>query len=321
MTALEQLNAYLKLLELRVRLFAASRGAALIAVLALALTVLLVWISNRYAFAQSVVLPLRIVLFLALAVSISFLLAIPLLKLNRRRVTRLVEQRIPNFGERLLTVAEKPDPANPFTELVAEDALRIAREHNPEQVAPARSLWGFLGSSVVAALVLIWLIAAGPGYWGYGASLLWTGSANPGKRPLYDIGVRPGNKTIRRKSDQVIIAQLFGFSARNVTLHAKYGAALKWEQTTMQPKADGNTYQFLFAASCRSHRVLRSSRCRAIQALHHRRQRSACREAGPCCLTLSGRSRLKGCFAGPRWRCARCAGKPGRHFCVDRPAA
>ncbi len=53
MTALEQLNAYLRRMELRLRLFAASRGTALVAGLALVLTVLLVWISNRYAFADA----------------------------------------------------------------------------------------------------------------------------------------------------------------------------------------------------------------------------------------------------------------------------
>jgi hypothetical protein len=247
MTALEQLNAYLRRLELRLRLFAATRGTALIAGLALILTVALVWISNRYEFAERVVFPMRILLFFALAVAISIGLGIPLLKLNRRRVTRLAENRVPGFEERLLTVAERPDAENPFTELVAEDALRVAREHQPEQLTPTRSLLGFLGSGVAAAAVLLWLIAAGPGYWGYGASLLWTGNGSAGKRPLYDIGVQPGNKTIRRKTDQKITAQLFGFSAHKVTLHTKYGNALKWDETAMQAKSDGSGYQFLFA--------------------------------------------------------------------------
>ncbi len=247
MTALEQLNAYLRRLELRVRLFAASRGAALVAALALTLTMVLVWISNRYAFAQRVVFPLRILLFVAVAVAIAWILALPLLKVNRRRVTRLAEQRVPAFEERLLTVAERPDPQNPFTELVAEDALRVAREHQPQELTSTRSLLALFGSAAAIFAVLLWLVTAGPGYWGYGAALLWTGSANPGKRPLYDIGVQPGNKTIRRKSDQMITAQPFGFSAHRVTLHAKYRSALKWEDTGMQPRSDGNGYQFLFA--------------------------------------------------------------------------
>jgi hypothetical protein len=247
MTAFEQLNRYVKQLEVRLRLFAASRGAAITAALALLLTVGFVWIGNRYQFAQNVVLPLRILLFVLVAAAISFAFAGPVLKLNRRRVTRMVEQRIPGFEERLLTFEERKDSANPFIELVAEDALRVAHDHQAEELAPTRSLFGLFAAGGIAALALLWLIAAGPGYWGYGASLLWTGSANPGKRPLYDIAVQPGNKTIRRRSDQMINAQLFGFSARSVTLHARYGGALKWDQIPMREQPGGNGYQFLFA--------------------------------------------------------------------------
>ncbi len=247
MTALEQLNAYLRRLEWRLRFFAASRGAAIVAALALALTVLLVAISNRYAFAQNVVLPLRVILFVALALAVSFLLAWPLLKLNRRRVTRLVERRAPEFQQRLLTLTERQKAGDPWSEVLAEDALRIASLQGPEQISSSRSLFGALGSGILAALILLWLIAAGPGYWGYGASLLWTGSASASKRPLYDITVQPGNKTVRRKSDQLVTAQLFGFSARSVTLHVKYGNALKWDETPMQPKTSGDGYRFLFA--------------------------------------------------------------------------
>ena len=100
-------------------------------------------------------------------------------------------------------------------------------------------------AGIIAAL--IWIIAAGPGYWGYGASLLWIGSAHAGTRPLYDIAVRPGNKTIRRKSNQVITAQLVGFSTGHVSLHAKYRDASKWEETQMQHQRNGNGYEFLFA--------------------------------------------------------------------------
>ncbi|HEX3685491.1 MAG TPA: hypothetical protein VHU83_23355 [Bryobacteraceae bacterium] len=247
MTALQELNAYLTRLEMRFRLFVASRGAAAVTGLALALTIVLVWIGNRYQFAAGVVLPLRVLLFLALALAVSFVIALPLLKLNRRRTTEIIEQRVPGLQQRLLTIAERPDPSNPFTEIVAEDALRVAREQHADSLTPTRSLFALGGSAAAAAVILLWIVAAGPGYWGYGASLLWTGSAHAAKRPLYDIAVQPGNKTVRRKSDQMITARLFGFSAHQVTLHARYGPGARWEQTPMQPQRDGNGYQFLFA--------------------------------------------------------------------------
>lgn len=247
MTAQEQLNAYLRRIELRFRLFAASRGIAVVFSLAFGLTLGLVWISNRYEFAQAVVRPLRWLLFFVLAAAISFFLLLPLSKLNRRRVTRLLEKQAPAFEERLLTATEGAGAQNPFTELVAEDALRVAREHQPERVNDTRSMLAFFGGGAAAAALLLWFIAAGPGYWGYGASLLWTGNGNASKRPLYEVEVQPGTKTIRRKTDQLITARTVGFSAGKVSLYAKHAGALQWEQAFMQPKSDGNGYQFLFA--------------------------------------------------------------------------
>jgi hypothetical protein len=246
MTAIAQLDDYLRRVESRLRLFAASRGAAVTAGAALGLTLLLVWIGNQYRFAQDVVLPLRLLLLAAIAAAFAFALAVPLSRLNRKRVTRLAEQKAPTFGESLLTVTERHDEANPFIELIAEDAMHVANEHGPEEFAQPNLLYGALGMAALAVGVLVWLIAAGPGYWGYGASLFWTGSGNPGKRPLYDLAVQPGNKTIRRKSDQLISAQLLGFSAHQVVLHARYGEATKWDSASMQPGSEGSAYQFKF---------------------------------------------------------------------------
>lgn len=246
MTALEQLNAYLRRLESRFRALAVARGAAAVAALAFGLTILLVWIANRYQFADQVVLPLRILLFVAIAAAVAFALAIPFLRANRRRLTRLAETRVPEFEQRLLT-AERQDPENPFAEIVAEDTLRIAREHQPEEFAPSPLLYSFAGAAAAVIAVLIWTIAAGPGYWGYGAALLWTGKASASRRPLYEIAVQPGNRTVRRNADQAITARLLGFSAPAVVLHARYNGALKWETTQMRPQPEGNGYRFLFA--------------------------------------------------------------------------
>lgn len=247
MTALEQLNAYLKRLEGRIKLYALSRGSALVFAIALVLTVFFVWISNRYAFAQDVVLPLRIALFVLLAAGIALLLVRPILLLTRRRITNLVEQRAPEFQERLLTLTDRKDPSNPWDEVLAEDALKVAGIHTPETLTPTKPLVTFAGAGMVALAVLLWLIFAGPGYWGYGAGLLWTGHADVAKRPLYDISVQPGDKTIRRKADQMITATLRGFSADSVTLHARYGTTGKWDQTSMQVQSNGDQYRFLFA--------------------------------------------------------------------------
>ncbi len=248
MTALGDLYAYLRRLERKLRVLLASRGAAIVAGSALSLTLLLVWIGNRYEFAHQVVFPLRFLLFLCLAAAVTLGVILPLVRFTSRRVTALAERQVPGFEQRLLTVTEHPDRTNPFLEVVAEDALRIAKENRINELASSRRLVAYSGSAAVAAAVLVWLIAAGPGYWGYGASLLWTGEANQARRPLYDIVVHPGNKTVRRKSDQLVTAKLMGFSSRSVTLYAKYASATKWEQIAMQPAPGENGYRFVFAA-------------------------------------------------------------------------
>ncbi len=247
MTALQSLNLFLRKLELRSRFLAASRGTALVAVLALVLTILFVYLANKSQFATGVVLPLRILLFASLAVSIAVGLAVPFLRINRRKLTSIVESRIPELNQRLTTITERPDAENPFTELLAEDALQVAQSHRATQLFDIRHVLLFAGSGLAATICLLLLITMAPGFWGYGASLLWTGRAAAGRRPVYDIVVQPGNKTIRRRSDQAIYAQLTGFSAHRVILHAKYGSALKWEAIAMQSKSDGSKYQFLFA--------------------------------------------------------------------------
>jgi hypothetical protein len=248
LNALDQLNGYLQRLEKRLRFLAVSKGSSLVAVSALVITVLLVWIINRYAFSSASLLWARILLFLAIAVAVAFGLVIPLLNLNRRNAARKAEQKFPDFQERLLTLAEKPNPADPFLELLAADTMRVAESSEPERVASNGPIFGFLASAALAVAVLIWLITAGPGYLGYGTSLLWAGAPKTGERAFYDITVTPGNRTVRRKADQLVTAQLLGFDSSKVRLFARYGGTSKWEQVDMLPSPGASTYEFLFSS-------------------------------------------------------------------------
>jgi hypothetical protein len=250
MNALELLNAYLARFERRLRMSAISRGAAITAAVALGITVALVVIANRYAFSDASVLWARILLFLSLAIAAAFGLVIPLLNVNRRRTARRVEEVVPEFKQRLLTIAErsKDRPGDPFLALLASDTADVAHRANASRVAPARSLLAYVLSACGAAGVLLWLILAGPGYMGYGASLLWAGTSNNGSEAFYDIVVTPGNTTVRRHADQMITARLVGFQSPNVHLRAKFDNSLQWDDVAMQPQPSGAGYEFVLAA-------------------------------------------------------------------------
>src|SRR5579871_56921 len=246
MSRREQLNLYIGQVQQRLRLDASVRGAAVVAAVALVATVLLKLLLNRYAFREHWLTPARWVLMGLVAAALGFGLALPWLRMNRRRSIHRAEAAFPELDQRLVTFAEREKTGDPFIELLAADTLSVAGDAHPAQLVPQTRLLVLLSAGVVCAGVLLWMIAAGPGYLGYGAALLWTG---PKKNvaPLYEIRVTPGDAAVRRNSDQLVTAQVLGLETNKVNLFARYQSASKWEPVAMQAEEGGKGFQFLFA--------------------------------------------------------------------------
>jgi hypothetical protein len=252
MSAREQLNSYIQQLARRLRLGAAARGAAILTFAALATTVILVLIANSFGFSHASLASARAVLVIALLSALVYGIALPLLYLDRRSAVGKAEDAFPKFQQRLMTFAERaPDEPGassrePFIELLAADTLEIARASEPKRLVADRTLLTLCGIGLASLGVLIWTIAAGPGYLGYGAALLWTGTRT-GASPFYDIRVSPGDASVRRNADELVTAQPIGLQTDKVRLYARYESASKWEQVAMQPQPGGSGFQFLFA--------------------------------------------------------------------------
>src|SRR5580700_10444177 len=239
MNPLEGLAQYLDRLEHRLRMFAWTRGAAAVVGAALILTVAIVGSLMLAAFSPSGLILGRFVLFIGIGAAIAAGLVVPLMRLNRRRAAQEVENRRPGFDQRLLTFTERSrhNADDPFLPLLAEDALIIAREAEPEQLITKNVFIRFASLGAAAASVLVWLMFWGPGVFGYGTSLLW-GSypKDQASKPFYSISVQPGNKTVRRKSDVMIDAKLSGFLASHANVFVQYASSAKWEEAPMQPE-------------------------------------------------------------------------------------
>src|SRR3954468_6283180 len=107
MSPLDRLSEYLGAVERRLRVLAVTRGIAVTAGLALALTVLAVLIANQFAFSNTSVVRARVFVFLGLACAVGGGLIVPVIRLNRRNAARKAEMRFPQFEERLLTFTER----------------------------------------------------------------------------------------------------------------------------------------------------------------------------------------------------------------------
>src|SRR6266513_6202974 len=100
MRPLDRLSEYLSAVEKRLRLLALTRGIAVTALLALALTVVAVLIANQFAFSNPSVIGARVFLFLGIALALAVALIVPLIRLNRNHAARRAESQFPQFEER-----------------------------------------------------------------------------------------------------------------------------------------------------------------------------------------------------------------------------
>ena len=142
-------------------------------------------------------------------------------------------------------VVEHRDEADPFLELIAADALPVAMANGAGAIVPARYLMMMGALAFVGIASMFWLLQRGPGYWGYGANLLWFGPPKIEAGSFYDIQVQPGDKVVRKRSDVTVTANLVGLQTGIVKLFARYRGASEWEQSPMMPQGTG--YEFVFA--------------------------------------------------------------------------
>lgn len=245
-----ELHSHIARLQRRLRLGSGLRGAVIFTATALLTTVVLVWLLNRFAFPAFGVTGARVALIVALACAAAFGTALPLMRLTRAWAVRRAESANPELEQRLTTFEDRARSGNdPFLELLAADTLERIRASFASELVPARHLYVQGGAGIACFAVLVWMIAAGPGYMGYGASLLWTG-AKKNVAPLYGITVKPGNLTVRRNSDQLITAQVSGMAPNKAQLFAHFQSSTGWEPVAMQAAPDasgGATYRFVFA--------------------------------------------------------------------------
>ena len=184
MKAQARLEDYLGGFRRRLRTLILARGAAMLCVAALAVTLLAVLIGTRQAFPAELMNGARLLLALSLGAVAALLLVRPLQVLRRTRGVTDIERRAPDFDGRIETYDElaggKHDAGaqpSPFLGLLAEDAWRLARGIPAALRVPNREIVvpGMLAGAALAALV--WFAAFGPDNWRYGVRHVWAGWA------------------------------------------------------------------------------------------------------------------------------------------------
>ena len=237
-----EFDQYLNQFRLRLKQLILARGAAMMSVAALTVTLIAVAIAIRNGFPDDIVITSRLIL-IALLGTLAYRFVI----LPRRRVddngAADIEQRTEAFGGRVETYIEIDDDRNPMRELLAEDATRIANEYPPDSQVKKKEFTFAFTAAAVALAGLLFLAIAGPGNYAYGVRHLWFGWAFPGLLPPQSIAVVPGDDGIRLGGTVRVTATMQGFDPARAWVHASFADG-EWQQVEMSDEDE--LFEFTF---------------------------------------------------------------------------
>jgi hypothetical protein len=253
LSARERLEQYLDEVRQRLRAAVVARAGAVVALTALFVTLVSVWLLQNPSFPPSAVITARVVLVLSLLVAAGAMLWKPLRALQLGHRSKTFERHLPTQGGRIETYLElarrreQGEPA-PLIDLLAEDALAVAEQSPPRVAVPRKRLWvpAAVGATAVLALVAL-MVLDGSG-WGFGSRHLWFGTSLPKEViSARSIDVKPGDATIRRNQDVPIKATLKGFTAQSAEVYVRFGESKDYERAPMKVSPGGDFEFTLYA--------------------------------------------------------------------------
>ena len=156
------LQDYLDSVRRRLRAAVASRGLGALTLTALFITVVGVFIANRFAFSTASIVSVRTLLFAAIAAVIALLLVRPLRGLGARKAADEAERQAPAFGGRLETWVDQTAriksqglPRSPLLDLLRDDALRVAEAVPVDDVVGGGRILSYATAGLAGLLTFI----------------------------------------------------------------------------------------------------------------------------------------------------------------------
>ena len=249
MSAQSQLEAYLREFRDRLKRLVVARGAAVLAVTALAVSLVAVYFGIRQAFAAELIVTARLLLLVVIIAAAAGMIYWPMKLLRRTRGVDEIERRGAAFDGRIETwdsVSRAPDKS-PFLSLLAEDAMNVARRVPATFAVSRREINIPMAAAVVSVLAIVLVAAVGPDNWRYGMRHLWAGWLLDDTLPPQRVAVEPGDGAVRRGGDITVAGMAEGFDPTTMEVYALFDTASDWQSATMSEVSDGE-FEFTFFA-------------------------------------------------------------------------
>lgn len=242
MSASTQLDQYIAAFRYRLKTLTLLQGLALLALVLLMVSAAAAWVTTQSAYAPATVAIARLLLVAALGATGFWCLYRPLKNLGQSLGHEL-EHRTPSYKGRIETYLEARAEHNPFSELLAEDALKASGGRAVSDTIPQKEL--ALSASVggLALAILLYLLLAGPGLFGFSLQNLLAGWAIADFTPPQSITVSPGDQSVRRGANLRVTSLMDGFSPDAATIHVR-GSDGSWQDVSMAGANGGFEFTF-----------------------------------------------------------------------------
>src|SRR5690606_1686989 len=197
MNAIERLDAYLDALRRRLRTHIYVRGTVLVAGAVLFAVIVFSWLLQRSGFDAAFAFAGRVLIGIAVAAIAIAGVWIPLRVLRKEDGARVFERKLPQQQGRLSTYLDTRRVAHarsPLVELLAEDAVDVAKRTPVDAVVPAHKIRLNAIAALLALCALGALLTVAPREWSYTGRHLLFGAELPREIvPVRKILVRPGD--------------------------------------------------------------------------------------------------------------------------------
>ena len=251
----------------------AVRGMAIVLGASLAAFLISVYGLELLRFSAPAVVSLRILLWLAVSGLVARFLAWPLARrVSDEQAALYLEENEPSLETAVLSALEAGSGGANTSEALegrlVDNALDRARKIDYGRGIEQKGLYRASGALATAAFATLALMLLGPVQLRHGASALLFPTRDAGTVNPYSIMVEPGDVTIARGSDQLVVAQLFGFASDEVQVFFKSESSDVLDRLSMLPDQAGrfellllgldeNTEYFVESSGIRSdtHRI------------------------------------------------------------------
>jgi hypothetical protein len=216
----------------------ALRGLVWVAALTGGVVLLSAMGLERMRFDPEAVVWLRVATWGTFAISMIVFLIRPLLvRVTDTQVALYLEEHEPSLEHAVVSAL---DPGNrsvspELAERVLEVAVEKARGVQYGRRVEQSGLYRFAGALTAVAVLALAVTLFGPPHLRHGLSALLLPTVDPAEVNPYSVAVQPGDVTIARGSDQMIIAGLSGFESADASVFVKGESEPSFRRITMLP--------------------------------------------------------------------------------------